>query len=220
MAGWPPPPPARARPRSRWVPEAGRVITGSAGGLRLEAPGLVTRPLSDRVKQSLFSLLEAERADLWGQPVLDLFAGSGAAGIEALSRGAPRAVLVERDGRAASVIRHNLQRTGLGARARVVPRDVAAFLGLASSRVPETPFGSVIIDPPYEQVQDLLSSLELLGRPAEGWLGDDAVVVAKHFWKTALPERSGALERVRVRRFGETALSVYRRRPESAAGGS
>jgi 16S rRNA G966 N2-methylase RsmD len=129
-------------------------------------------------------------------------------------------VLVERGGRAVSVIHRNLERTGFGAQARVVPRDVVAFLGHPSGEVPEAPFGSVIIDPPYEQVEDLLSRLGLLGRPAEGWLGDDAVVVAKHFWKTALPERSGALQRVRERRFGETALSVYRRRPESAAGGS
>lgn len=195
------------------MPEAGRVIAGSAGGLRLEAPGSITRPLSDRVKQSLFSLLEAECADVWERAALDLFAGSGAAGIEALSRGAPRAVLVERGGRAVSVIHRNLEHTGFAAQARVVPRDVVAFLGVASSEVPEAPFGCVIMDPPYEQVEDLLSCLGLLGRPAKGWLGDDAVVVAKHFWKTTLPERSGALQRVRERRFGETALSVYRRRP-------
>jgi 16S rRNA (guanine966-N2)-methyltransferase len=200
------------------VPDAGRVITGRAGGLRLEAPGPGTRPLSDKVKQALFSLVEAERDDIWEHPMLDLFAGAGAAGIEALSRGSPRAVLVERDGRAAAIIQRNLERTGLAAGARVVRRDVASFL--AAADVPEAPFGLVFIDPPYEQVAALVASLERLGAHGSAWLDDDAVVVAKHFWKAAPPERCAALQRTRGRRFGETALSVYRRSPESAAGGS
>jgi 16S rRNA (guanine966-N2)-methyltransferase len=203
-----------------WVPDAGRVVTGSAGGLRLAAPGSGTRPLSDRVKQALFALVEAERPDAWGHALLDLFAGSGAAGIEALSRGAPQVVLVERDRRAAAVIRENLARTGLAARARVVPRDVAGFLASPARQTPEAPFGSVVIDPPYEQDAALLASLEHLGDASAGWLDGSAVVVAKHFWRTALPERSGDLELTRGRRFGETALSVYRRRRDPAAGGS
>jgi 16S rRNA (guanine966-N2)-methyltransferase len=202
------------------MPEAGRVITGSAGGLRLEAPGPGTRPLSDRVKQALFSLLEAERPEVWGRPFLDLFAGSGAAAIEALSRGAPRAVLVERDGRAVTIVERNLERTGLDARARVVRRDVAAFLAGGSAAATEAPFGCVFVDPPYAQVADLRASLERLGDPAAGWLDLAALVVAKHFWKDVLPEHSGSLARIRQRRFGETALSVYRRDSETAAGES
>jgi len=184
------------------------------------APGPLTRPLSDRVKQALFALIESEHPDPWLQPALDLFAGSGAAAIEALSRGAPRAVLVERDRRAAAVIRHNLERTALAGRARVVVRDVAAFLAGGPSLVTEAPFGSVIVDPPYDQLADLLASLEQLAMPSTHWLQGGAVVAAKHFWKAELPSHPGLLERVRERRFGETALSVYRRRPESAAGGS
>ncbi len=202
------------------MPEAGRVITGSAGGLRLEAPGPGTRPLSDRVKQALFSLLEAERPEVWGRPFLDLFAGSGAAAIEALSRGAPRAVLVERDGRAVTIVERNLERTGLDARARVVRRDVAAFLAGGSAAATEAPFGCVFVDPPYAQVANLRASLERLGDPAAGWLDLAALVVAKHFWKDVLPEHSGSLARIRERRFGETALSVYRRDSETAAGES
>lgn len=230
------------------MPEAGRVITGSAGGLRLEAPGAGTRPLSDRVKQSLFSLLEAERPDIWEHAVLDCFAGSGAFGIEALSRGAPCAVLVERDARAAAVIARNLAHTGLAHRAQVVRRDVAAFLsgapgaasapaGAASapagtaSAWKGTPFGCVFVDPPYAHGADLLATLERLASPATAWLDGAALVVAKHFWKAAPPERVGRLERRRERRFGETALSVYRRASdvatsdaaaasETAAGGS
>jgi 16S rRNA (guanine966-N2)-methyltransferase len=200
------------------VPDAGRVVTGVAGGLRLEAPGPGTRPLSDKVKQALFSMLEAEREDVWEHPLLDLFAGSGAAGIEALSRGAPAATLVEKDGRAAAVIRRNLEHTRLAPEAVVLRKDVLAWL--AAGPAPPAPYGSVVLDPPYAQVADLLVALERLGDPAQGWLDPEAVVVAKHFWKDAPPERVRGLVRVRVRRFGETALSVYRRAPEHAEGGT
>ncbi len=199
------------------MPDAGRVITGAAGGLRLEAPGPGTRPFSDKVKQALFSMLEAARDDVWERPMLDLFAGSGAAGIEALSRGAPAAVLVERDGRAAAVIRRNLERTLLSEAASVVRRDVLGYL--AAGPVAPAPFGCVVLDPPYAQAADMLAALEQLGRTQAGWLDDTAVVGAKHFWKDAPPARVGRLERVRERRFGETALSVYRRGPEHAEGG-
>ena len=199
------------------MPDAGRVVTGLAGGLRLEAPGSGTRPLSDKVKQALFSMVEAEREDVWEQPMLDLFAGSGAAGIEALSRGAPAAVLVEKDGRAAGVIRRNLERTRLAADATVVRKDVLGWLAAAPAA--PAPFGCVVLDPPYPQVADLLAALERLGDPAGGWLDTEAVVVAKHFWKDAPPQRLGQLVRERDRRFGETALSVYRREPELAEGG-
>lgn len=95
------------------MPDAGRVITGVAKGVRLLAPGEGTRPLSDKVKQALFASLESELGEAWPVAFLDLFAGSGAAGIEALSRGAPRAVLVERDADVARIIRENLRRAGL-----------------------------------------------------------------------------------------------------------
>jgi len=201
------------------VPDAGRVVTGVAGGLRLEAPGSGTRPFSDKVKQALFSMLEAEREDIWERPMLDLFAGSGAAGIEALSRGAPAVVLVEKDGRAAAVIRRNLERTHLAEGARIVRRDAVAFLAVPAAGTAEAPFGSVVLDPPYAQVDDLRASLEQLGRADSGWIDDAAIVVAKHFWKDAPPPGAGRLERIRERRFGETALSVYRRTTEHAEGG-
>ena len=187
------------------MPDAGRVVSGVAGGLRLEAPGAGTRPLSDKVKQALFSMVESEHPDIWERPMLDLFAGSGAAGIEALSRGAPAAVLVEKDGRAVAVIGRNLQRTHLAAEATVVRQDVLTWL--ASPPAAPAAFGCVVLDPPYSQVSDLLAALERLGDPATGWLYAEAVVVAKHFWKDAPPERVGELVRQSDRRFGETALS-------------
>ncbi len=193
------------------MPEAGRVITGSAGGLRLAAPGPGTRPLSDRVKQALFALLESERPDAWGLPMLDLFAGSGAAGIEALSRGAPAAVFVERDARAAAIVVANLRSTGLGARGRVVRRDVLAFLAAGPGETPEAPFGTCLVDPPYERTADLAATLAALGAEASAWLVDGACVAAKHFWRAEPDEAVGRLGLVRRRRFGETALSVYRR---------
>ncbi len=107
--------------------DAGRVISGRAAGLRLAAPGEGTRPFGDRVKQALFGTLEADPDEPLGGPFLDLFAGSGAAGIEALSRGAPTAVFVERDAGAARVIADNLRRTALEG-GRVVRADVLRFL--------------------------------------------------------------------------------------------
>jgi 16S rRNA G966 N2-methylase RsmD len=86
--------------------------------------------------------------------------------------------------------------------------------------VPEAPFGSAIIDPPYDQVPELIASLGGLAARGAGWLDGEAIVVAKHFWRAELPDASGVLELLRRRRFGETALSVYRRGPQSAAGGS
>lgn len=191
--------------------EAGRVITGSAGGIRLLAPGEGTRPISDKVKQSLFASLEAELDDAWGSPFLDLFAGSGACGIEALSRGTPVAVLVEQEAGATRTITENLRRAkvlgGIVVRADAL-RWLAAGSGAAGAG--GGPFGVVVVDPPYALTQALADALVLLGDPALGWLRDDAVVIAKHFWKDAPPATSGTLRAVRDRRFGETALRHYR----------
>jgi 16S rRNA (guanine966-N2)-methyltransferase len=195
------------------VPEAGRVITGSARGIRLRSPGGGTRPLSDRVKQALFAIVEAERDDAWEVTMLDAFAGSGAAAIEALSRGAPGALLIESDATAAAVARANVARAGVDGRARILQRDAIAVLraGAAPLAGGEAPFGVVLLDPPYERSGLLIASLSSVGDPGLGWLDDDACVVAKHFWRDRPPEVVGSLRLARERRFGETALSVYRR---------
>jgi 16S rRNA (guanine966-N2)-methyltransferase len=185
------------------VADAGRVIAGSAKGARLTAPEAGTRPLTDRVKQTLFAILEP---DLVGARVLDLFAGSGAAGIEALSRGAAHATFVERDRGAAQAIEANLTRSRLGDRATLERVAVASFLARPSL----DPFDLVLLDPPYEDTDALTETLERLGAP-DAPLAVDARVVAKHFWRSAPPATVGLLASERERRFGETALTFYRR---------
>ena len=188
--------------------DAGRVIAGSARGTRLMAPGEGTRPFGDRVKQTLFAILEP---DLRGAVVLDLFAGSGAGGIEALSRGAARAVFVERDATAARVIAENLGRARVADRGAVVRADAIAYL--ADRAAADGPFDLVLLDPPYA-ASDLLESalVRVAAPPAVGAvvLQPDAWVVAKHFWRASPPEVVGLLASVRTRRFGETALTFYR----------
>jgi 16S rRNA (guanine966-N2)-methyltransferase len=185
--------------------DAGRVIAGSAKGIRLRAPGPGTRPLADRVKQTLFAILEPELA---GARVLDLFAGSGAAGIEALSRGAAAATFVEKDTGAAAVIDANLRATKLGGPAAVIVR-VDALRWLDGGPY-GAPFDLVIVDPPYAESDLLRRVLAVLGAP-DAPLAPGARVVAKHFWRDRPPERIGMLAVERERRFGETALTFYRR---------
>ena len=187
--------------------DAGRVIAGAAKGIRLRAPGPGTRPIADRVKQTLFAILEPE---LDGARVLDLFAGSGAAGIEALSRGAALATFVEKDQGAAAVIEANLRATGLaGAAASIVRWDVIRWLGEAGGGVA---FDVVLVDPPYAETGLMGRVLDLLGAPGAP-LAPAARVVAKHFWRDRPPERVGRLAVERERRFGETALTFYRLTP-------
>ena len=184
--------------------DAGRVIAGTARGIRLAAPGEGTRPIGDRVKQTLFAILDP---DLRDARVLDLFAGSGAAGIEALSRGAAFAVFVERDVGAAKVIAANLERARLaGPNARVVRAEAMAWLA-GPGPATTGPFDLVIADPPYDEPVTLVRSLEAL----DPHLAPGARVVAKHFWRDSPPATIGLLASERERRFGETALTFYRR---------
>jgi 16S rRNA (guanine(966)-N(2))-methyltransferase RsmD len=186
------------------VADAGRVIAGSAKGVRLDAPGVGTRPFADRVKQTLFAILEP---DLDGASVADLFAGSGAGGIEALSRGAARAVFVERHAGTARVIAANLRRARVADRATVVTRDAVAWLDDADGAAAHGPFDVVLVDPPYEDTAALRATLERIGPH----LAPGGQVVAKHFWRDAPPAATGLLASARERRFGETALTFYRR---------
>ena len=189
--------------------DAGRVIAGTARGIRLAAPGTGTRPLTDRVKQTLFAVLEPELEDA---VVVDLYAGSGAGAIEALSRGAARAILVEKDAGACRVIAENLRRTRLESSARVVRRDVVTWLAEPAGAAADAPFDLVLVDPPYADTAGMVRALELVGPHVR----DGGAVIAKHFWRDAPPARVGMLASQRERRFGETALTFYRRTDEEA----
>jgi 16S rRNA (guanine966-N2)-methyltransferase len=189
------------------VVDAGRVIAGSARGVRLRGPGAGTRPLADRVKQAIFGMLEPDLPD---SRVLDLFAGSGAGGIEALSRGAAGAVFVERRADAARIIAENLSRAHLADRARVVRADAVAYL--ADRAAADGPFDLVLVDPPYADVELMNRTLMLLGQPGaldQALLSPEATVVARYFWRNAPPQGVGLLASVRTRRFGEAGVTFY-----------
>jgi 16S rRNA (guanine966-N2)-methyltransferase len=171
-----------------------RVIAGAAKGRRLAVPPRGTRPTSDRAREGLFNTL-ATLLDLAGARVLDLFAGSGAVGLEALSRGAATAVLVESGHGAAAVARRNAETVGLPG-ASVVVRTVGAYL----AGQPE-PFDLVFADPPYAQsLDDVLASL------TRGWLAPGALVVVERSARDGDLAWPGGIETLFTRRYGETAL--------------
>jgi len=172
-----------------------RVIAGAARGVPLAAPrGTATRPITDRVKETLFAIL-GDRVP--GVRAVDLYAGSGAIGIEALSRGAARVDFVERDRAALAALRANLERTRLGDGARVHADEVERYLATTD----DGPWDLAFLDPPYE-VRATLEPLRAL-RPR---LAAAASVVIKHFWRTELAEVAGLVVE-RQRRFGETMLT-------------
>jgi 16S rRNA (guanine966-N2)-methyltransferase len=187
------------------VADAGRVIAGSARGVRLAAPGAGTRPLTDRVKQAVFGALEPALHDA---AVLDLCAGSGGAAIEALSRGAASAILVEHDAATCRVIAENLRRSGVEERARIVRADALAYL--RTSAVADGPFDVVIVDAPYVEIQLRDACLLALGTERD-LLGPGALVAATGFRKRPPPAAAGLLRSTRERRFGETLVVFYRR---------
>jgi len=193
------------------VAGSGRVVAGTAGGIQLAAAPPGTRPLTDRAKQAVFGALDPL---LRGSAVLDLCAGSGAAAIEALSRGAVRATLVERDPGAVGVIRENLRRTGLAGAATVVRRDAVAALRDPAVRAAR--FDLAIVDPPYRETALRDALLGLLGAP-DGPLLAGATVVVTGSWRQPPADEVGLLRSTRVRRFGETAITFYRREPGGVA---
>jgi len=178
-----------------------RIIAGSARGLRLDVPGSGTRPTSDRVRESLFGALESLDA-IADARVLDLYAGSGALGLEALSRGASSVDLVERSRSAAAVVRRNIvtvARTLDDAPARVHESAVLAFLRRATG-----PYDLVFTDPPYDlEDQSMDADLTALAP----LLSDDAVVVIERARRSTPPDVAAAgLEVFREKSYGDTAI--------------
>ena len=177
-----------------------RVIAGEARGFRLEGPASFgTRPMNQKVKGALFSML----ASIGVEPerVLDLYAGTGGIGIEALSRGASWADFVEQNAAAATVVRNNLRHTKYADRARVHQVPVATFLGRT-----EAPYDLVIMDPPYAD-PDIAPTLERLA--ASPLVQSGSVVVVGHSPRVTLPERTGRLDRLRLRCHGDSCFSIY-----------
>jgi 16S rRNA (guanine966-N2)-methyltransferase len=176
-----------------------RVIAGRFGGRRLAAPpGAATRPTSDRVREALFSIL----GPLDGDDVLDLYAGSGALGIEALSRGAARVVFVERDARAAALVRRNLEALGIGPdEARVVRADALAALRDARER--GATYSLVLCDPPYRLAAGLGGPLSEALAPV---LTPAARVVTESDRRDPLDLD---LPRIDERRYGDTLIRIH-----------
>lgn len=178
-----------------------RIIAGRAGSIALEVPDAGTRPTSDRVRESLFGALESADG-LRGAAVLDLYAGSGALGLEAISRGAASADLVEKAPRAASVVERNAARV-----AKSVGRDAAITVHRTSAvvylHVARGPFDLVFIDPPYDLAEaDLTHALELLV-PS---LAADASVIVERASRSPEPRLPEGLVAVRSKRYGDTTL--------------
>ena len=185
-----------------------RIIAGRSRGRRLESlKGDTTRPTGSRVKQTLFDILAA---DIPGSRFLDVFAGGGGIGLEALSRGAARVVLVDESAAAAAAIRRNAQLLAeAGGEVRVFRQD--ARLALQALAAAGERFDVVFLDPPY--ASDLYEPLlEEIG--SVRLLAPGAVVVAEHFHKRSLPETIGGLARARSVRVGDHRLTFYRRPEE------
>jgi 16S rRNA (guanine966-N2)-methyltransferase len=177
-----------------------RIISGKVGGLRLQTPpGSGTRPTSDRVREALFSRLEHLDV-LAGAAVLDLYAGSGALGLEAASRGATSVLLVESDRAAAAVARKNAALTGIPditVRAATVERILAT--------APLSPVDLVFIDPPYDIGEEVLEGV-LTALVHQHWLSADALVVVERSSRSPEPRWPDGLEPEGERRYGETKV--------------
>ena len=181
-----------------------RIIAGFYRSRALEAPaGLATRPTSDRLRETLFNVL-APRIE--GAAFLDLYAGSGAVGMEALSRGAASVEFVERAPGALAVLKKNLARLGLTAGFRIHAAGVGTVLRRMKAGAA---FDLVFLDPPYDAAAEYAATLGLLGGTAAGLLADGALVIAEHRKKERLEDRYGELGRTRLLEQGDAALSFY-----------
>jgi 16S rRNA (guanine966-N2)-methyltransferase len=184
-----------------------RIIAGAHGGRRLSAPsGAHTRPTSDRVREAFFSSLET-MTDLSDARFADLYAGSGAVGLEALSRGASHALLVESDAKAARIIRDNIVALRVGPATRLVTGKVLPTLADPPAG---GPYDVVFADPPYALGADEVDTVqeELV---ANGWLAPDAVVIFERSTRSGPLSWVDGLIGERTRRYGETTLWYGRR---------
>jgi 16S rRNA (guanine966-N2)-methyltransferase len=183
-----------------------RVISGTYRSRKLAAPaGLATRPTSDRLRETLFNILAPR---IPGATFADLYAGSGANGIEALSRGAAMVLFVEDAAPAMEAIRLNLKSLGIVSGYGLEQRSVSSFLRRLAQR--ERKLDIIFMDPPYEAVEEYTATLELLGGECSSLLGAESIVVAEHRRRSPLSERYGALARYRVKEQSDAALSLFK----------
>ncbi len=191
-----------------------RIIAGSLRSRTLEAPpGLATRPTSDRLRETLFNILAPR---IQGAAFLDLYAGSGAVGIEALSRGAASVDFVERSPAALKVLRDNLERLGLTAGFRIHAVAVGTYLKRTRTAskprdgaAPKTSFDLVFLDPPWDAAEEYAITLGLLGNSAACLLAPGALVIAEHRRKQRLEDLYGSRARTRLLEQGDASLSFY-----------
>ena len=191
-----------------------RVIAGTLRSRPLGAPrGLDTRPTSDRLRESLFNVLAPR---IRGAHFADLYAGTGAVGIEALSRGAAHVTFVESAPAAIACLRQNLRSLGITGSYTLEQTSVPVALRRLVAQSPA--YTLVYLDPPWESANEYAQSLALLGQPGTPLLAPDALVIAEHARRTthALAESYGALERYRLLEQGDAALSFYQRRSGEA----
>lgn len=183
-----------------------RVIAGTHRSRQLHAPrGTATRPTSDRLRETLFNILQPR---IEGARFVDLYAGTGAVGIEALSRGAAHVWFSENAAPALAALRENLKSLKLTRNHTIEDRGTGAILQQLT-KLP-TPIDIVYIDPPYEAEAEYESTLSFLGSArGRATLAPNAIVIAEHSSKITLPARYGALEHYRLLKQGDAALSFY-----------
>lgn len=180
-----------------------RIIGGIARGRRLDCPLGPTRPTSDRVKESLFSIIEA-RMSFDGINVLDLFAGSGALGFEALSRGSKTAIFVDNSIECVRTIKQNAELLGFDAQVNIMQLDVN--LALCKLQNEKKQFGLIFADPPYES--DVLGVVKLVEE--KKILEAEGLFIFEHSKEIKMPVSIGALEKLFDRTYGDTSLSIFR----------
>jgi 16S rRNA (guanine966-N2)-methyltransferase len=181
-----------------------RIVAGTVGGRRLAVPPHGTRPTSDRVREAVFSALQARR-DLEGTRVLDLYAGSGALGLEALSRGAAHVRFVESDRRAAAVLRRNVAALGLGGRGGTAVRVSTAEVPVVLRGDPGLPYDVVLADPPYALDDGALDGV-LSALVGGGWLAPSALLVVERPATARTPRWPDGVGALTHRRYGDTVM--------------
>ena len=180
-----------------------RIIAGSARGTKLETiEGLATRPTTDRDKENIFNLIQFE---IMEERVLDLFAGSGAIGLEAASRGAKHVVMVEASPKCAKITQRNIDKSRMGDKVDLFVKKVDQALIHLSGK---EPFHMIFMDPPYDKgfVVPTIESIDALGL-----LDESGMIVVEHNSKTTYPDVIGPFELGKFKKYGSSAVSIYRR---------